>query len=351
MPLFNQGGHSAYGGCGLMTLPEPAPAEDCIQEYEGCVTETIVQGATYKREYVVSEGAASPVSIVTPGAAGAATIELATVKHCLEVGDCIRLYGHCNTIGCEDVNGYYTITDVTDELLTIAEEIPGVDPLVFTAPPSAPGCPNNTTVPLVVKMADLTGCELSGYVTNGLNTEQRPLSYRAVVSQGSNQVLVCPKGYAKCYDCISVDGTGIVNATVAEVQSAMDHDRLILADQVSQISSDCASAVIKDGVIALFRFDLTNLACGRFTVWIDTDTLDNTGQAVDPLLLDDIYVGTNDLYPCPGAEPLEEGDCAEYPLGYYVVALKCFDAAGVPETNVVAHGAINIEPTSLGVSC
>lgn len=334
-----------------MALPEPKPSEDCIQEYEGCIPETITQGATYKRSYYVSEGPASPVASVVPGAAGAALINMATLTHCIEAGDCIRFYGHCNPVGCQNLNGVYTVTNVTDAELTVAEEIVGTDPIMFSAPPSAPGCPTTVTVPLVVKMADLTGCELSGYVTNGLNTEKRPLSFRAVVAQGSNQVLVCPKGYARCYDCITVDGVGITMATVDEVQEQLDHDRLILKDQVAQLSSDCASATISDGIVALFRFDLSQAACGKITVWIDTETVDNTGLAVDPALLDDIYIGTNDIAPCFGAEPLEDADCAAYPLGYYTIALKCFDAAGVAETNILAHGPMNVEPTALGVLC
>lgn len=337
-------------GCGLMTLPQPQEREDCIEEYEGCLTETIIQGATYKRSYYVSEGPSSPVANVVPGAAGAAIINLATAAHCIEPGDCIRLYGYCNPVGCQDLNGTFTVTSVTDEELIVAEEILGTDPIVFSAPPTAPGCPNTVTVPLVVKMADLTGCELSGYITNGLGTERRPISFRAVVSQGSNQVLVCPKGFARCYDCVTVDGVGILNATVDEVQEAMDHDRLILKDQVATLSSDCASATIKDGIVALFRFDLSEAACGKVTVWIDTNTFDNTALT-DPSLLADVYTGTNDIAPCPGSEPLEDGDCVAYPLGYYAIMLTCFDAAGVAETNPLAHGAMNVEPTALGVFC
>lgn len=353
MPLSYRNGSSGNcgsGNCVSPPLPVATSSTSCYEEYEGtCLTETLTQGETWVRDFYIHDGNPVTISSVQPGAAGAATITLSTAENCLEVGDCIVVYGDCRGQGCDDLNGAYTVTAVAGEIITVAEEIPGTEEITFVARRAAPGCAVETQNPVVVKLLDLTNCVFEGRVVNRAHQQQRALSLRADVAAGSTEVFVCPQGEVSCYDCITIQDAGIVGASVLEVSSDNGFDRLVLS-QPSTVTAQCLTATVKEGVVAEMRFAVDAAACGAVKAFINTTTLDNTDGA-DATLLPIIYRGTEDITICPGAEQME-GDCPTYYLGYYSVRMICTDPATNVETaTILGTGPMLIEGTGFAVNC
>lgn len=361
MPLNKN--HSSRGGCASLPLPAVEPPDLCYEETTSdCLPEVMIQGETLAVEYCFSDGYTTTITNVQPGLAGTATITLTTLTNCFEVGDKVRVYGDCARQGCEAVDGTYTLVDVSDNVLTVAEDIAGTEMISFITPPAAPGCGVITSVPLITKMLDMSACTFAGKVVNRVGAVKRASALRADVSLGSNEVRVCPKGVVKCYDCVSVPQAGILHASVVAVYSELEYDRVILDDKllagnlvpnVSTITQNCLGMSVREGVVTNFQFDLSKADCGCITAFIPAadQLLDLAPVGALDGVLDTYIRGTGSIEICDDMAKVA-GDCEVYELGYYSLSVTCTDPVSlIPYTRVYANGPMDIVASAIPVSC
>lgn len=338
------------GSCLPTPLPEIASADPCVEIVEGkCIDLALHQGGSFAHTIIIPDAGKGEraVTAYTPNVAGSATLTLSDAS-CIEIGDCLLLYGICDESACDSLAGYYTVTGVSGDVVAVAEAIAGdagvETPFVSTA---STLCPSATTLPSIVVLADLTNVEFEMSVYNRMGKDVKYNSMRVVAQQGSSQLNVCPEGRVCDYDCVNVPDLGIDKAQVLEVFPNKGYDTIVLRDQVAGVSTTCALLDGGTGRVTPFRIDRSQEACGTITFFLNPDMeviSDADGNEVT-------YLGTSDLHESACNDSMKGSDCEQmFVIGHYHIKMTATDPASLRVDQVfVQHGKLYGQ--SMGLDC
>ena len=338
---------TSRSGCGCApprtTTPkiEKCPQKPVCGDYKAprSYDISITQGVSFLLNWCSSTGEYWSIRCATPGVNGVLKVSEPT---CVEPG--AKIYIFCdNDAECEawSINGIHEVLSVSADRLEITVDTRFSFPSVRTFVNQGvviSGCqPKVIDPPKYMILNDLSDCTFEGCITNRYATQRTNIALKTDVAQGSNIIKVSPKGQLIAGDRVDVPGTNILDAEVLQVWHEAGYD-YVKIDQLSNITETCCPLSSRVGVLARFRFDLTNAACGCITAYIvsETVTVDNVE-----------YRGTADL---PLIGEYIKGECQQaYKMGYYSIScVKATDYSAADYQHVMS-GAVYLFPTTIPV--
>lgn len=341
---------SCKGACPPSTKE---PEGSCIEILtDPCIDLHLTQGETWQYLFAMLETEPVALKGVNPGSNGSGSFVLSGNVTCIEPGDKIHIFGDCNPVGCDNLEGCYHVTDVINDCGRVSETFIYVEeqivtddccnPLMFGLQSLAPGCNVYTQPPMLGKINDDCSLTFSGKITNRVNKHSMS-ACKVQTYLGSNEVLFHPGGHAECYDVLTVPQAGIIQAQIRNVVREGNYDRIYLDDGVvANISADCLAGHLSDGIITHFQFK--QIDCGVL-VYIEPDS--KTVDMGTPLNPDPKYFrGTRDIFLCN--ESCEDIDpCDHNHLGYYSIAVQWVDCNDIHHSRIIASGSAYLKLSTL----